>query len=204
MVAETIAAEKRMTLEEYAEHEFNSKIRNEFINGKLHPMPYTSPNHGQIVWNLNTLLGQCLWKSKSTAFAENRMIFAEGCDNIYYPDAVIFEEAPINYIFGQKMHAFSNPAVLMEVLSPTTEETDRGEKWKCYRRIPSLKQYFLITQDEILIEVFTRKSSNSDEWIFRSFSDENHKIQIGECNIPIIDIYHKIEFAKGEANTDSK
>src|SRR5690606_3098241 len=62
-------------------------------------------------------------------------------------------------------NAVTNPTVIVEVLSPSTEASDRGEKWRHYQRIPSLREYVLVSQGEPYIEVFRREG---DEWVLRS------------------------------------
>jgi len=92
-----------------------------------------------------------------------------------------------------------NPTVIVEVLSSTTESYDRGRKFRHYQQLKSLKEYILIAQDEVRVERFTR---HGDDWILSVFSslDDTLRVASIDCEIPLREIYDKVEFA-GNAQT---
>ena len=81
-----------------------------------------------------------------------------------YPDATVVCGAPLP-LPGTK-DTLTNPTVIVEVLSPSTEAFDRGDKWAAYRRLPSLSDYLLVSQETALIEHFQRASGGA--WHFRA------------------------------------
>ena len=107
-----------------------------------------------------------------------------------YPDiAVACEEILLDDAHNDTL---LNPIVLIEVLSPSTEAYDRGEKFAHYRRLESLQEYVLIAQDKARIEHFARQG---EQWVLSEISDLTgtlHLPSIG-CHLPLNDIYEKVE-----------
>ena len=86
-----------------------------------------------------------------------------------------------------------NPRIVVEVLSPSTETDDRGEKFARYRQIPALQEYILISQDKVCVEHYLRQET---QWIsteFRKLTDVLPLISI-ECALPLRDIYRRVTF----------
>ncbi len=193
------AATAKISLEEYFEREFNSETRNEFIDGQIRHIPYASENHRQIVHNLDLRLGICLNAKEEKVFTNDTLIYWWDCNKGYYPDVAVFPSDIEYRDYKGKMKAALNPTALIEVLSESTEHVDRGEKWKCYQQIPSLNQYILVSQDEMLVEVFTRYNG-SDEWLNKHIRKEEQFLTIGDCRISLREIYQKVKF--GNAASD--
>lgn len=84
MVAKAIQTEfQKATLEEYFEYELHSNVRNQFINGQIVPMAYTSDNHGLITGNLVRHIGNALFDSGFRTYPSDRMVFSPACNEIY-------------------------------------------------------------------------------------------------------------------------
>ena len=198
MIAEAVQT-KRISLEEYFEMEYNSEARHEFINGKTRPMSYASEHHRHICSNLNRLIGNSLYDKEESVFTNQTLLFTPACNKGYYPDVTVFPPEIEYKEYRGKMKAALNPSVIIEVLSDSTEHIDRGEKWQCYQTIPSLKQYFLISQNEMRVESFSRHNGQK-EWLYTDWSNEDDKIKLGDILLPMKEIYHKVKFA--EAKTD--
>ena len=86
-----------------------------------------------------------------------------------------------------------NPTVIFEVLSESTEAYDRGVKFGHYRRIPSLREYVLVSQDRMLVERYTRQG---DDWLLSEFTrpDQSLRLESIDCTIPLDRIYAKVKF----------
>ena len=84
----------------------------------------------------------------------------------------------------------------MEVLSKSTETYDRGFKFELYRRIKSLKDYLMVSQDKISIEYYSRNTDNS--WTLKEFSNINQSIELKsiDCILDLKDVYLKIDLKK--------
>ncbi|MBP6826801.1 MAG: Uma2 family endonuclease [Saprospiraceae bacterium] len=194
-MAHTDAPIATATFEEYMEMEYTSETRHEFINGEIIPMPYTSPEHGTIVLNLGSLLHGCFLKKNAQVWLNDRMVYVAGigCDHAFYPDAVIVDGEPEYLDYRGKMKATKNPSVLVEVLSDSTEDIDRHEKWQCYQTLPSLKKYILISQKRMAVEVFER-INGSGKWTYMTLREPESAVKMLACKIKLNDLYAKIIF----------
>jgi Uma2 family endonuclease len=181
------------TLEDYLEMEFHSKQRHYYFNGIVGPMTYTSDDHGLIVANLIREIGVLTKETEFRVYPSDRMLFVPECQLNYYPDVMIVKGAPEFHEHSTKIHAPTNPMVIIEVLSDSTEGIDRVEKWRCYRKIDSLRQYLLIAQDKIFIDKYDRMK-NTDKWENSYYDHPDQAIQIAGFDIKIKDIYHRISF----------
>ncbi len=180
-----------ISLEEYFEMEMTAETRHEFWNGEIRAMAYTSPEHGLIVTNLVRLLSNCLLESNCDVYGSDRMLFVPSCNRIFYPDLMLVCGKSQYHPYKGKMVATLNPKVIIEVLSDSTKEDDKVGKWDCYKRIPSLEQYVLVAQDRKRIEIFQR-TEDEKKWLQQIFDNSEENIIIGECEVLLQAIYHKV------------
>ncbi len=189
----TAISQKRYTLEEYAEFEYNSERRHYFYNGIIAPMGYTSEIHGKIIANLMQQLMNAIEDLDYDAYAESRLIYVPACNLNYYPDLVFIKGQEQFHQLKPKMKATLNPYALIEVISASTENKDRFDKWQCYREIPSLQQYFMLSQTNTYIDIYNR-IGNSDKWENSYVNKMEQTIRIAEFDISVAKIYKKITF----------
>jgi len=189
------AVQTRISMEDYLEMEYVSMERHEYVDGKIRTMPYTTENHQRIVAALLRLLGNYLFEKKSDVFPSDKLIRVDDCNSNYYPGITIFPDDIEYRDYRGKMKAALNPLVIVEVLSESTAHIDRGEKWRCYQTIPSLRQFVLVSQEAMIVETYTRQDSGA-EWRYKSYEGENTEVQIGGCSIPMKEIYRKVVFAE--------
>jgi Uma2 family endonuclease len=192
---------RRYSIEEYLEFEYNAETKHEYNNGLIIECAYTSENHGRIVSNFTRLLGNCLQHTDCDVFASDRMVYAASCKRFFYPDLTIVCGEREYYQYSKNMKATINPSVLIEVLSYSTESTDKGEKWRCFRKIKSLKQYVLVDQDFKNIEIYERDEKG--RWAAKLYEEEDDVLKIGDCEISINDIYLKVDLIEPNAASDS-
>lgn len=109
-----------------------------------------------------------------------------------YPDVIVVCGKPI--LADERQDILTNPKVIFEVLSPSTERYDRGVKLRHYRSIESLQDYVLVSQDQIRIEQYTRGERGI--WAFRDYasSDETLAIPSIGVSLPLARIYERVEF----------
>lgn len=194
------AVQYRFSVDDYMELEYNSPEKHEFVDGNLRTMAYATENHRLICSNINRILGNLYLDRTEKIFTNQTLVFTPSCERFYYPDATIFPSEVAYREYRGKMKAALNPLTIVEVLSDSTEQIDRGEKWQCYRSIPSLKQYVLVQQNQMGVEVYNR-IGESDNWNFSFYDEEADTLRLGEFEIPLADIYRKVVFA--EQKTDS-
>jgi Uma2 family endonuclease len=192
---------RKYSIEEYFEFEYSSERRHEYYNGLIIECAYTSENHGRIVSNFTRLLGNCLQHTDCDVFASDRMIYAASCNNFFYPDLTVVCGERQYYQYSKNMKATTNPSVLVEVLSFSTESKDKGDKLRCYRKIKSLKQYVIVEQDFKSIEIYERDEKG--RWASKLYEEEDDVLKIGDCEIAINDIYLKVDLIEPNAASDS-
>ncbi len=146
---------RRVTLDAYEEAERKAETRNEYFDGVVRAMPGASPRHllltpvlGRTVGNrLENKGGVCVYLDQDVRVAIPR-------SNVYtYPDGAI--ACPPQFL-EKPRGAITNPRVVFEVLSPSTEAYDRGAKFRRYRTVETLEDYVLISTAEPVVEVFSR------------------------------------------------
>ncbi len=143
--------------EEYLAIECISPIKHEYIAGQVVAMAGASKAHVIITGNLSSLLINHLRGTGCLAYATDMKVRLPEMNHFYYPDlAVTCDERDRRSDQDFILH----PKLIIEVLSPTTEAFDRGDKFANYKTIPELEEYILIHQNQVLIEQFQRKSSN--------------------------------------------
>ena len=123
------AVKTDVSLEEYCLLERDSRVRHQYINGQIEPMPYTSGSHGLIVSNLHGFLFMCLKNREDCRlYIADRMLYvAKDTENgnVYYPDLMIVEGGPVPKGISTNMEATLNPSVLIEILSGSNSDNDR-------------------------------------------------------------------------------
>ena len=181
-----------MSFDEYWDNELKNEYKSQFFKNKVTALiAYTSENHNQISQKVIRLLGDHIdnkgWKMAS----ETRPVWLPSCELNTYPDIFIVEESNTILRKGYQL-AETTPSVIIEVLSDSTEDFDRGEKWRCYKTISSLKQYVLISQDQVLVETFENQDG---KWVYNDFKGEDALVTIAGLEIPLSKLYQNIDFS---------
>ncbi len=169
----------QMTYAEYLAFEEASETKHEYVNGEVYAMAGGSPEHGRLASKLTHLLGLALGGRPCETYSSDVRIRIEATKRSAYPDLSIvcgqLQTSPVD------KDAVINPSVLVEVLSPSTETTDRIEKWAHYRRIPSLQAYVLVSQSEQRIEAYRRDGTR---WIYEE-AGPGETLRIGGIEVDV-------------------
>jgi len=150
-----------MTYAAYLALERGSEIKHEFVDGHVYAMSGGTPEHARLAIDLAYLLKRGLEGRPCRVFSSDLRVRIEATRRATYPDLTVVC-GPVD-TSPDDPDAVTNPTVLVEVISETSERTDRIEKWAHYRRIPSLAAYVLVSQDEPRIESYRRDGTR---WIF--------------------------------------
>ena len=157
------ARKLRYTFAEYLEREAKSEVKHEYVNGEIFAMAGGTIEHSRLSVNVAAELRGALRGKPCNVFNTDlrHRVLATGLAT--YPDvSVVCGKAQRD---PQDDHAVTNPVLLAEVLSDSTESYDRNEKWAHYRRIPSLRDYLLVSQYERRIEHYHRNEDGT--WTLR-------------------------------------
>jgi Uma2 family endonuclease len=158
MTAIPSQSRRRYTLAEYLEFEEASPEKHEFHNGEILAMSGASLEHALITANLLRVMGNALLSKPCRIFSSDLKIAVGPNATIVYPDGSVICGTPEFHPADPKRRLVTNPRVIVEVLSPTTEAYDRGAKFSLYRTLPSLEEYILVSQDKPMIETFVRQA----------------------------------------------
>ena len=180
------------TPEEYLEFEINSPERHEYINGEIIPMTGGLPNHNLIIGNLYAALNFLLKREPYFVFVTDQRVWIPKQRIHTYPDIMVVEGA-LQLQTGRK-DTITNPLLIVEVLSKSTQTYDQGNKFKFYRTIPSFQEYILIDQYSIHVEQYYKTESN--QWIFSEKDGEESILKFNKIPFEIVlgDIYNKVDF----------
>lgn len=185
---------QRYTVSEYLAFERTAEVRHEYRNGEILAMAGGSYNHSLILANLIRELGNALKGKPCRALESNLRVKIPRTPLYTYPDATVICGDPQFDASDAGMETITNPRALFEVLSPTSEAYDRGEKFTRYRQMESLQEYVLVSQDSPHVQVFVKQEGAT--WLFTAFSGLDAKARIGglEIDIPLREIYAGIQF----------
>ncbi len=190
MIAQTET--KTYTPEEYLELEITSETRNEYRNGEIIPMTGGTPDHNKISGNLYIILTLALRRKPYETFHVDQRLWIPAVSLYTYPDVMVLQK-PLELQTGRK-DTVLNPCFIAEVLSKSTQNYDRIEKFASYRTIPTFQEYLLIDQYRIHVEHYVKTAVN--QWIFSEYDDPNINLSLSnfETQILIADLYENIDF----------
>lgn len=181
----------RYTFEEYLAFERESEIKHEFYDGEIFAMAGGTLRHNALALNI----GAALRGTRSpgcVGFQSDQRVRVLATGRTTYPD-VTMVCGPIELDPGDvSKTTITNPTLIIEVLSPTTEQADRGEKWRHYQLIPSLQEYVLVSQIEPRIEVFRRQDLGS--WEYRDVREGSVALASGP-SLNLASIYEDLPAA---------
>lgn len=198
------APARTYTLEEYLEMELHSQTRHRFADGIISPMPYTSEQHSLITSNIIRIAGNLFLDSQCRVYGSDRMLYVPPCNQTFYPDVMVVCGPSELYTYKGKMQATMNPVILFEVLSESTQHLDRTRKWDCYRQINSLRQYILVGQEAISVEVYSRED-DINRWAIDLYTKLDALVPVQDIQLPVKEIYRNITFkAAEEEQTEEK
>lgn len=144
-----------LTPEGYLEIERKAEDKSEYYNGEMFAMSGASRKHDRIATQLAFLIAQHLRGKRCEAFSANMRVLATPSGLHTYPDLSVACENP--QFADPHVDTLTNPTLLVEILSPSTENYDRGKKAKLYRAIPSLQELLFIAQDAYEVELYRRQ-----------------------------------------------
>ncbi len=186
------AVKKQLSLAEYNQLEKEDNLRYEYHNGEVFAMAGGDPKHSAIAGSMIYLLTSALRGKGCTAFTSDTKFYIASLNKSLYPDVSVvcrpFERSE------KDMQALTNPILLVEVLSDSTADYDRGAKFRYYSKIPSLREYVLVEQHSFTVETRYRNSIG-EEWKMDWFEGEDAEVMLRSVNItiPIAELYRETE-----------
>lgn len=194
------AAEKLnlISVEDYLAGELVSPIKHEYVGVVVVAMSCARNLHNLIAGNIFASLHRRLFDSRCQPFNSDTKVRARFQKRwrFFYPDAfVVCEENPATDTFQDK------PVVIFEVISKKTQRTDEGEKKDVYLTIPSLSVYVLVQQTLSAVAIYRRNGEDFDREVIAGLDAVLKLPEIG-IELPLQDIYHRVEFGRDEDELD--
>jgi Uma2 family endonuclease len=185
---------RRYTVEEYFRMEADSTEKHDYIDGQIVSMAGGTPQHSLIIANLIGEVHGRL-KGKPCRVYESNLRVAVRRDVRYsYPDLSVVCDEPQYDPQDKNKTTITNPRAVIEVLSSSTEASDRGEKFERYLKLSSLQEYILVLQDRPRVETFFRQADGT--WLFAYADGLDGSATLRSLNIalPLREIYSSVEF----------
>jgi Uma2 family endonuclease len=192
MLARMVAAQRApgspaaFTEREYLALESVAETRHEFVGGQILGMAGAEPEHNQIVHNLHVALDLALRARRCRIAGADQRVRIEATGDYVYPDVVV-TCAEARYV-EPAPRSLTNPELVIEVLSPTTEAYDRGAKWAAYQTVSSLRDYVLVSTERRRIEHYRR---TADGWGLRVVTDGEWVVG-DDVRVLVEDVYRMV------------
>ena len=177
-----------ITVEEYLEFEQDAQIRHEYVAGQVYAMAGASEAHNLIVTNLIAILRPHLRGSSCRAFVSDMKVKVktQQADIFYYPDLLVTCDPN-----DRKKYFKTSPSLIVEILSDSTETTDKREKRINYQTIDNLQEYVLVSQDEIRVEIY-RQDNNGDWTVETLGKNDDLALDSVRLTLTMADIYEDV------------
>ena len=181
----------RVTPEEYLARERKAETKSEYFDGEIFAMSGASPAHVLIVTNIVRELSGQLRPRDCTVYSTDLRVKVSATGLYTYPDVVVVCGAP--RFEDEQKDTLVNPKVIVEVLSKSTQDYDRGAKFEQYRTLESFTEYVLIAQDKAHVEHFVRQPDG--RWLLAETNrlDDRIALETIAAHLALADVYEKVE-----------
>jgi Uma2 family endonuclease len=180
--------------EDYLVYERASPIRHEYYRGRIYAMTGAKEPHNLIAGNTIATLHSQLRRKPCRVYPSDMRIKVLRTGLNTYPDVTIVCGQPQ---FTDAIHdTLTNPTIIVEILSASTERYDRGLKFENYRTIETLRDYLLIAQDHYHVEHYARQANG--QWLLSEATQLENAIDLQsiECTLRLEDVYEKVELER--------
>lgn len=161
-----------VSIDDYLASEARSPRRREYVDGEIYAMSGASRRHNQIASNLHVHAGNAARQTRDCqVFGPTMKLYVEARNCIYYPDLMASCDPADN-----DDRYLTRPCFVVEVLSPSTASIDRREKRSSYETLPSLREYLIVDQDRMRVDLYSRRAG---VWLVQVFTDPD---DIMECS----------------------
>jgi Uma2 family endonuclease len=175
-----------LSVDEYLEAEMTATVRHEYVAGQIYAMAGTSDAHNTIALNFATLLRSNLRGGPCRVYISDMKVRIEPAAVFYYPDILVTCNPEDN---GE--YVKTRPCLIIEVNSPSTTVTDHREKLLAYRKLPSLREYVMLAQHEMKVEIY-RLDSRGDWWLETYGPEHSFALESVNMQIAVKDLYEDV------------
>lgn len=190
-----------VTEEDYLALEQDSEIKHEYVAGEIFAMSGAGRRHNLIALNVSSDLHSQLANRPCEVYQSDMRVQVKATGAYRYPDIAVVCGEP--EFFASQPESLLNPTLLIEILSESTASVDRGEKLAEYRRIPTLQEYLLISQDAPRIERYLKQDAHN--WLYTELTGLDQQLALPsiDCVLHFSDVFHRIDFQSDEPTDDN-
>ena len=185
----SLAAQTIYTPEEYLVSERKATFKSEYLNGEILAMSGASNAHNLITLDIGTELNIQLRERECLVYTNDMRVRTSPMGSYFYPDVVVVCGEP--QFEDNVFDTLLNPILIIEVLSSSTEVYDKGEKFRHYQELTSLREYILVSQDRVRVEQYRLAKTQWVQKEFRAPEDVLQLVSIG-CELSLADIYRRV------------
>ncbi len=188
------AAEKlKLSPAEYLERERAAEGKSEYVDGEVYAMSGGTLDHNRIAMNVGRELGNIFKDRPCLVLGSDMKVWMESVNTFAYPD-LSGRCGPLEF-YDERKDIYRNPEFIIEILSDSTETYDRGEKFYRYQTLESLREYVLISQRSVAVDIYRRHDAG---WLYHSVRDHNGSMRLDSvgCEVPLSEIYRGLSFAE--------
>lgn len=187
-----VPKKKKYTLEEYFELDNESESRFEYFNGEIFEMSGASPNYAELEGNAMALLKPILASRGCKVYPADMRIIVPALPPYRYADLTALCGSPV-FEKTRGVDCLTNPTLIVEILSASTENYDRDEKFKGYKSIPDFQEYLLIAQDKKWITKYLKQAERF--WVQSQYTEgETVQIESLDCKLNVDALYQGVVF----------
>ena len=185
----SLAAETLLTPEEYLTLERKATVKSEYLSGQILAMSGASNAHNLITLDIGTELNIQLRGRECLVYTSDMRIRTSPKGAYFYPDVVVVCGKP--RFEDNVFDTLLNPILVIEVLSPSTEMYDKGEKFRHYQELASLQEYILVSQDRVRVEHYRLVKT---QWVQTEMRGHEDVLSLNSirCELPLQDIYRRV------------
>ncbi len=179
--------DETLSHQEYFALESDQQQKYEYLAGEVFAMSGGSTRHARIATNTIISLAKCLSNPNCSIYNSDATLFVDEVDGFFHPDIMMLCED------SEEQEKFVKcPQLIIEVLSPSTQDYDHGQKFSFYRQIDCLENYIMLHQDKILAEVYQR---DNNRWILQDISGIKSSITLANgLKLKLADLYQQVTF----------
>lgn len=181
-----------VSADDYLRLESSAETRHEYSNGRVWAMAGAEMAHNDINYNLNQVIGPHLRSRGCKANMSDLRVQTKNRSGYLYPDTVVVCGTPV-LSDDVKPRSLTNPVLIVEVTSTSTAERDHYEKFTLYRQIESLRQYLMLSSEEVHAELYTLDELG--RWIFTETRDLSAVLDLSSigCRVPLTEVYAGVD-----------
>jgi Uma2 family endonuclease len=184
-------ARPRLTVEEYLLIERQAPYKSEYFDGEMFAMAGASRRHNLITLNIGAELRRQLQQRPCEVYGSDMRVKISRTGLYIYPDVIVVCDEPL--FEDAEVDTLLNPTVLVDVLSPSTADYDRGGKFEHYRTLQSLQDYLLVAQERCHVVHYTRQQDPT--WLLAETSNIQDGIHLPSirCDLLLSEVYAKVQ-----------